>query len=156
VTAKTHSYKTEVRWTGNLGRGTETYRGYSRDHEISAQGKAAPIACSSDAAFRGDAARYNPEELFVAALSTCHMLWVLHLCADRGIVVTEYEDEATGTMVEEKDGSGRFTEVVLRPRMAITDPARRDDALAAHDEAHRMCFLANSVSCPVKHKPEVR
>ena len=151
----THRYEIEVRWTGNLGAGTADYRAYSRDHEIGARGKAGAIACSSDPAFRGDAARYNPEELLVASLSTCHMLWVLHLCADAGIVVTAYCDHATGTMIEEPDGSGRFAEVTLNPRMTITEPGRVDDAIALHERAHRMCFVANSVRFPVRHRPEV-
>jgi organic hydroperoxide reductase OsmC/OhrA len=150
-----HQFGVEVRWTGNLGAGTENYRAYSRNHEICAPGKAAAIRGSSDPAFRGDAARYNPEELLVAALSTCHMLWMLHLCAEAGIVVTEYSDSPAGSMVEDDDGSGRFTEVVLRPRMAITEDARAQDALALHDEAHRLCFIANSVRFPVRHEAEV-
>src|SRR5690242_17402343 len=119
-----HLYQMTTRWTGNLGTGTSAYKAYSRDHEISGAGKGAAIAGSSDPMFRGDRARYNPEELLVSALSACHMLWVLHLCADAGIVITEYTDDAAGEMVEHSDGSGEFTRVVLRPRMRITDPAR--------------------------------
>src|SRR5262245_47382036 len=111
--SREHRYRIEVRWTGNLGAGTREYRAYSRNHEIRADLKYAPISGSSDPAFRGDVARYNPEDLLVASLSTCHMLWVLHLCADAGIVVTAYEDSATGLMLEQTDGSGSFAEVVL-------------------------------------------
>ncbi len=92
---KTHAYQIRTTWTGNRGAGTSDYRGYERAHEFSAPGKPV-IAGSSDPAFRGDATRYNPEELLVAALSACHMLWYLHLCAESGIVVTEYVDEARG------------------------------------------------------------
>ncbi len=150
----THRYEVEVRWTGNLGLGTTGYRAYSRNHEFSAPGKVT-VACSSDPTYRGDPARYNPEELLVASLSACHMLWVLHLCAEAGIVLTRYADSATGTMTLESDGSGRLTEVTLNPRMTITDPTRRGDAVAIHDQAHRMCFIANSVNFPVRHRPEV-
>ena len=151
----THRYEIDVCWTGNLGPGTADYRAYARDHEIGAPGKAACIVCSSDPAFRGNAARYNPEELLVASLSACHMLWVLHLCAEANIIVTSYSDRATGTMISEPDGSGRFAEVTLNPRMTITKPGRVDDAIALHERAHRMCFIANSVRFPVRHKPEV-
>ena len=76
---KRHTYQTQVDWTGNTGEGTKTYQGYGRDHTITSDGKAR-IQGSSDPAFRGDATRYNPEELLVASLSACHMLWYLHLC----------------------------------------------------------------------------
>ena len=149
---RTHEYRVTNRWTGNLGSGTSGYGAYSRDHELSGAGKAAAIAGSSDAAFRGDRARYNPEELLVGALSACHMLWVLHLCADAGIVVTEYADEAWGEMVEHADGSGEFARVVLRPRMRIADGARAEEARAMHDRAHAVCCLARSVRFAVEHE----
>jgi organic hydroperoxide reductase OsmC/OhrA len=152
---RTHSYLVANRWTGNLGSGTSAYGDYSRDHEISGADKAAPIPGSSDPAFRGNRARYSPEELLVGALSTCHMLWVLHLCADAGIVVLEYADEARGEMVEHSDGSGEFTRVVLRPRMRITDVSRAAEAIAIHDRAHAVCCLARSVAFPVEHEAAV-
>ena len=124
-----HHYRISTRWTGNLASGTSTYTAYSRNHELSGEGKSAAIAGSSDPAFRGDPSRYNPEELLVGALSACHMLWVLHLCADAGIVVTEYSDDAIGEMVEHGDGSGEFTRVVLCPRMRITDAEIRAQQL---------------------------
>lgn len=144
----THSYKTLVTWTGNLGSGTSDYRAYSRDHIIKVDGKH-EIMASSDPAFRGDSTRYNPEEMFVASLSTCHMLWFLHLCADAGIVVTDYKDEATGSMIEDEYG-GRFQEVILRPQASITDESKRPLANELHHKAHRFCFIANSVKCEVK------
>jgi organic hydroperoxide reductase OsmC/OhrA len=105
--------------------------------------------------FRGDPARYNPEELLVGALSACHMLWALHYCADAGIVVTEYVDDAHGEMVERGDGSGEFTSVVLRPRMKITDPARVEDAIAVHGRVHAVCAIARSVNFAVSCEPSV-
>jgi organic hydroperoxide reductase OsmC/OhrA len=151
----THSFAVTTRWTGNLGSGTSGYRAYSRNHEIDGAGKGAPIAGSSDPAFRGDGARYNPEELLVASLSTCHMLWMLHLCADAGIVVLEYSDTASGEMRVHPDGAGEFVAVTLRPRMRLADAARTDDALVLHHRAHEMCFIARSVNFPVRHEPEV-
>ena len=152
---RTHEYRISSRWTGNLGSGTSAYTAYSRDYEWTGEGKTATVPGSSDPAFRGDPARYNPEELLVAALASCHMLWVLHLCADAGIVVTEYADDARGEMVEHADGSGEMTLVVLRPRMRIADPARAEDVPAIHDRAHAVCCLARSVNFPVRHEPEV-
>jgi len=150
-----HQFEITTTWTGNTGTGTRDYRSYSRDHEVNAIGKRGPILGSSDPAFRGDHSRYNPEELLIASLSTCHMLWMLHLCADAGIVITEYSDAASGIMALRPDGSGEFSSVTLRPRMKITDPARIEHAKALHREAHRMCFIAQSVKFPVGHDPVV-
>ncbi|MFP5353959.1 MAG: OsmC family protein [Gemmatimonadota bacterium] len=149
---QSHRYTLDLTWTGNLGTGTATYRGYSRSHELSAPGKH-PIACSSDPAFRGDATRYNPEELLVGSLSACHMLWYLHLCADAGVVLETYRDAAEGTMVVEADGGGRFTEVILRPHGTYRDPV--DPALIRqlHERAHALCFVANSMNFPVRVEP---
>ncbi|MGH9718845.1 MAG: OsmC family protein [Bryobacteraceae bacterium] len=150
-----HQYRVTTAWTGNLGAGTSAYRAYSRNYEIHAGSKAAAIPGSSDPGFLGDAARYNPEELLVASLSACHMLWVLHLCAAAGIVVTGYIDEAIGTMRENPDGSGEFTSVVLHPRVTITEAARIDEAKALHHRAHELCFIARSVNFPVVNDPMV-
>lgn len=152
---KSHKFEVQTTWTGNLGSGTSDYRKYKRDHEITGPGKAAVISGSSAPAFRGDASRYNPEELLIAALSTCHMLWVLHLCADAGIVVTSYSDLASGIMSANADGSGQFTEVLLQPRMVIGDSKRIDEASALHAKAHKLCFIARSVNFPVRHEPVV-
>lgn len=146
---KEHVYRTNLAWTGNLGGGTKTYGGYSRAHEISVGGKPA-VPCSSDPHFRGDASRYNPEELLVAALSACHMLWYLHLCADAGVVVTDYADAATGRMTETPDGGGHFTEVTLNPRVVISKDSDAEKARALHHRAHELCFIANSVNFPVR------
>ena len=148
-----HEYTTHIRWTGNLGEGTSEYRAYSRNHEITAPKKSAPIAGSSDPHFRGEAARYNPEDLLLASLSACHMLSYLHLCAINNVVVTAYEDEALGAMRENKDGSGEFTVVMLRPRVTVTAASDSTKALQLHEEAGKLCFIARSVNFPVRHEP---
>lgn len=153
--SKLHKYETTVRWTGNKGTGTSAYRAYGRDHEISAPGKPV-IAASSDPAFLGDASRYNPEDLLVASLSTCHMLWYLHLCAVNKIVVLDYEDHAAGTMEESADGGGRFIEVTLRPRITVSKDSDPEKAKELHHEAHEKCYVANSVNFPVGCVPEIR
>jgi organic hydroperoxide reductase OsmC/OhrA len=149
-----HHFIMELRWTGNRGTGTSTYRAYGRDHEISAPGKSAPIAASSTPVFRGDKERYNPEELLIASLSSCHMLWFLHLCAEAGITVTSYSDSASGTMHLHSDGSGQFTEVVLHPRAEYTEPPSREKLDELHHRAHELCFIARSVNFPVRCSPE--
>ncbi len=154
ATRKAHSFGVSVAWTGNTGEGTGGYTAYERAHEISAEGKPV-IPGSSDPAFRGDAARYNPEELLVASLSACHMLWFLHLCADAHIVVTRYEDRAEGTMRLTDDGGGHFEEVVLRPEVTVRKGCDPELAQALHARAHHLCFIANSVNFPVRNEPTV-
>jgi len=149
-----HLYEVTVAWTGNKGLGTKTYADYARDHEISAKGKPV-LPASSDPAFRGDPSRYNPEDLLVASISACHMLWYLHFCAVNGVVVTRYKDEASGIMKEEKGGLGAFTEATLRPHVTITKDSDAAKALALHEQAHRFCFIANSVKFPVKNEPSI-
>jgi organic hydroperoxide reductase OsmC/OhrA len=151
---KRHTYQICVDWTGNDGDGTKTYKGYRRDHIITAAGKP-QIPGSSDPHFRGDAGRYNPEELFVASLSTCHMLWYLHLCAVNQVTVLDYRDAASGIMEEAEDGSGVFVRVLLKPAVKIAAGDDRQKALALHHEAHRFCFIANSVNFPVDVAPEI-
>jgi organic hydroperoxide reductase OsmC/OhrA len=149
-----HHYTATVRWTGNTGTGTSTYRAYKRDHEISAEGKTT-IAGSSDPQFRGDRTRWSPEDLLVASLSACHQLWYLHLCADAGIVVTAYEDRAEGLMTEEANGAGQMKRVVLRPKVTITDGSKVELAKSLHAQAHAMCFIARSMNFPVEHEPTI-
>jgi organic hydroperoxide reductase OsmC/OhrA len=152
--SREHHYRVTVTWTGNHGEGTSGYRSFGREHEVSADGKPS-LPGSADPAFRGDPARWNPEELLVVALSQCHMLWYLHLCSANGIVVTSYVDEPDGTMAEEPGGGGRFTTVTLRPKVMITTPDLHDKAVELHAEAAKLCFIANSVNFPVHHEPVV-
>lgn len=148
---KEHQYHTALRWTGNTGKGTETYRGYERAHIISAQGKT-DIACSSDPSFRGDRTKYNPEELFLASLSSCHMLWFLHLSSDAGVIVQEYTDSAKGIMIEYEDGNGRFKEVILQPHVKVKEEWMMEKVNELHDKAHQFCFISNSCNFPVRHE----
>lgn len=147
-----HTFRVKVEWTGNTGKGTLDYAAYKRAHEISAEGKPV-IPGSSDPAFRGDKSRYNPEELLVASLSACHMLWYLHLCADAKIIVTDYRDEAHGTMKLTADGGGHFTEVTLKPYVKIQKGCDANLAEELHSRAHHLCFIANSMNFPVKVEP---
>jgi organic hydroperoxide reductase OsmC/OhrA len=151
---KKHEYDIALRWTGNRGTGTSGYNVYGRDHEISSPPKSVVLALSSDPHFHGDASRYNPEDLLVASLSSCHLLSYLHLCAVNQVVVTAYEDNASGTM-EEDELSARFTEVTLRPRVTISPESDTARAMELHEEAARLCFIARSVNFPVRHEPVI-
>lgn len=148
-----HDYRVDVEWTGNRGSGTDGYRNYGRDHVIRIDGKP-PLQGSADPTFRGDASRYNPEDLLVSALSACHMLSYLHMATVAGVVVTAYTDAAEGRMATDGDG-GRFVEVVLHPVVTITAGSDAGKAAAAHEAAHHACFIANSVNFPVRCEPRL-
>ena len=150
---KEHFYTANLKWTGNNGTGTDGYTKYERSHEIFIDGKP-NILMSSDPSFRGDRSCYNPEELLVCSISSCHMLWYLHLCMDAGVVVMGYQDQAKGTMEESADGSGRFTEIILNPKVVVASAEMIAKANALHEQAHKMCFIANSVNFPIHHQAQ--
>jgi organic hydroperoxide reductase OsmC/OhrA len=149
-----HHYRLTSTWTGNRGTGTSGYRDYDRAVTLQVAGKPELVA-SADRPFRGDPERWNPEDLLLAALSECHLLSYLHACVTAGVVVTAYEDDATGTMVLDGTGGGAFREVVLRPRVTVADAAMVEAAEAAHAQANAWCFIANSVNFPVRHEATI-
>lgn len=153
MSGKTHTYTCSTTWTGNTGKGTASYKAYSRDHVYSAPGKP-DLPGSSDPAFRGDARRYNPEELLVASLSSCHMLFYLSIAARRGFVIDQYRDEAVGQMTK-VDGKLAMTVVTLHPDVHYGGDARptREQEDAMHHEAHDECFIARSVKTDVRCEP---
>ncbi len=148
-----HRYALTVQWTGNLGEGTQSYRGYSRDHDVLIPGLPV-IKGSADPTFHGDRERYNPEQLLLAALAQCHMLSYLHVAVKHGVVVTEYRDDASGLLRLNRDGSGQFESVTLRPRVTVADGSQADLAARLHHDANQVCFIARSVNFPVEHEPE--
>ena len=148
-----HKYQVWVQWDGNRGSGTSGYREYGREHTIRATGKP-DIPGSSDPAFLGDAARWNPEDLLVASASACHKLWYLHLCAEAGVSVLAYVDDAQGTMLDSPE-QGRFKEIVLRPRVTIRAGDDPDLAEKLHHAAHEKCYVANSVNFPIRCEPRI-
>lgn len=152
---KTHHYELAITWTGNTGAGTTSLRGYSRDHEVTADGPE-PIAASSDPAFRGDPSRWNPEQLYLASIAQCHMLWYLGLAAGTGIVVTDYQDRPTGVMIEEANGAGQFASVTLHPTVTITAGSDASLAEALHHRVADYCFIARSINTPIEHEVTIR
>lgn len=150
-----HNYALDLDWAGNLGQGTSAYEGYSREHRIRIAGKPDLIA-TADPMFRGDAALHNPEDLLLAALSGCHLLTYLALCARARINVLSYRDRASGTLLLTKDGGGHFTEVVLRPEVVVAEEVMLEKARFYHGEVHKYCFIARSVNFPVRCEALVR
>ncbi len=151
--SKNHHYSARINWTGNKGSGTSSYRNYERSYDIAIEGKPI-IKASSDPAFLGDETKHNPEDLFLASISSCHMLWFLHLCAQAGVIVSSYHDDVIGTMEEEKDGKGRFVEVVLAPKVEVEYEEMIEQTDALHKKANEMCFIANSCNFKIVHQAE--
>jgi organic hydroperoxide reductase OsmC/OhrA len=150
-----HDYKARLVWDGNLGTGTTTYQGYGRKYRLSIDGKP-DIVGSADPMFRGDANAYNPEDLFVAALSSCHLLSYLALCARSKINVVAYEDNAHGILKLLPNGGGIFESVTLRPNVTLAPGSDEKKAMELHEQAHDLCFIAASVKIPVLHEPQVK
>ena len=150
-----HHYRAELTWDGSRGAGTSTYDGYGREYRVTIEGKP-ELRGSADPAFRGDAATHNPEDHFLAAISGCHMLSYLALCAKYGIRVEAYRDVASGIMQEDGKGGGRFTEVVLHPSVTIADAQHAERAMTLHERGHDLCFIASSCSVPIRHEATVR
>lgn len=147
----THQYELQLHWTGNNGEGTSHYRAYDRNHIVKFPNKPDLLA-SADPTFRGDPTKYNPEELLLAALSGCHMMSFLHVCVNAGVIVTAYEDRATGSMVVNSNGSGRFTEVILNPIVTVAETSMMINLDELHTKANKLCFIANSCNFPILHK----
>lgn len=149
-----HNYSVNIKWTGNKGKGTSNYREFDRSHTISVEGKL-DILGSSDPKFRGDKTKYNPEEFLIASLSSCHMLWYLHLCSENAVTVLSYFDQAVGTMTETLTGGGSFSNVTLEPIITVAKSTMVDKAYELHKKASELCFIANSVNFKVDHSPVV-
>lgn len=154
MAARTHEYTAAITWTGNLGEGTRNYRSYKRNWSVETQGKPV-IHCSNDPLLGGDPKLHNPEDMLLASLSACHMLWYLHLASDAGIVVTSYKDEPLAVGEVEPSGAGRFLSATLRPKVAVTPQSDAAKARSIHWDIHAYCFIARSVNFPVHYAPEI-
>jgi len=153
---KTHNYQTALKWDGNLGEGTSGYQNYSRNHLLWGPEKNEAILASSDPNFQGDSDRYNPEELFLSSIATCHMLWYLHLCASENIIVESYTDRPAGIMIENKDGSGQSERVTLYHPVLLKAESMIEKEISLHQKADAMCFISRSCNFAIDHQPEIR
>lgn len=150
--AGTHAFTAAIRWTGNRGQGTSSYRGYDRTWDI-VSGNKVVVHCSNDPLLGGDPAKHNPEDLLLASLSSCHMLWYLHLASDAGIVVHAYSDAPEGVGETLKNGAGRYLSATLRPHIVVSRGSNLQLAADIHHEVHKYCFIARSVNFPVSYQP---
>ena len=149
-----HNYKSAVKWTGNQGSGTSNYKEFERSYTIKVENKAV-IHGSSDPEFRGDRTKHNPEELLLAAVSSCHMLWYLHLCSEAKIVVVDYLDNATAVLDETENGNGKFSSITLNPIVTVTEKSMIEHATELHKKANEFCFVSNSLNFKVEHLPVI-
>jgi organic hydroperoxide reductase OsmC/OhrA len=147
-----HNYKLALKWTGNQGTGTSNYKDFERSYNIQIENKT-DILGSSDPEFRGDRTKHNPEELLLAAVSSCHMLWYLHFCSESEIIVTNYVDHATAILEETENGNGKFSSITLNPTITITENSMIEKAIELHKKANEFCFVANSLNFKVEHQP---
>ena len=149
-----HNYKLAVKWTGNQGSGTSNYNEFERSYAIQIENKVV-IHGSSDPEFRGDRTKHNPEELLLAATSSCHMLWYLHFCSENKIIVVDYIDNATAILQETENGNGKFSSITLNPIVTVTEKAMIEQATELHKKANEFCFVANSLNFKVEHQPVI-
>ena len=150
-----HHYQSHLTWDGNRGDGTSSYQSYGREYRIEFEGKPV-LHGTADVAFRGEADKHNPEDLFLAAIVSCHMLSYLALCAKYSVNVVAYEDSASGMMKEDARGGGRFEEVTLRPVVTVASDDQREKALELHERAHELCYIASSCSVPIHHQATIQ
>jgi len=146
-----HLFKAEVKWTSNQIQEDPTKRIYSKNHQIIIEGKPV-LDVSAAKAFKGDPELYNPEDLLLSSLVSCHMMSYLYVCSQNGIEVLEYSDNAEATLEVNPDGSGRFVEVRLKPKVKILNSDKIELAIELHKKANQLCFIANSCNFPVLHE----
>lgn len=150
--AAVHRYRATCSWSGSTAAG---YHAYDRTHVAAAEPAEARLTLASDPAFLGDPAHLNPEQLVVLAASSCQLLSFLAVASRARLDVREYDDDATATMPE-ADKPVRLAEIVLRPRIVLAAGPSEQRVRHLVEVAHRECFIANSLSTPVRVEPEIR
>lgn len=146
-----HTFKAKVNWTINEGDSTQNPRTFSRNHSVIIANKTSRLEVSAAKLFRGDDTLYNPEDLLLSALASCHMMSYLYVCAQNNIEVLSYTDTAEGDLEVEATGNGSFKKVRLKPIVTIKDAAQKALAHSLHEKANSLCFIANSCNFPISH-----
>ena len=147
-----HVYRTSLSWDGSTADG---YAAYDRGHTVEAAPARTVLSLSSDPAFRGDAELLNPEQLLVAAASSCQLLSFLAIAARSGVDVRSYRDETEAVMPED-DEPMRITRIVLRPAVVVAAGIPEERVLRIVEKAHEECYVANSLSAQVVLEPTIR
>jgi len=146
-----HTFKAKVNWLLNEGENTQNPRTFSRNHNVFIDKKLTSLDVSAAKMFRGDEALYNPEDLLLSALASCHMMSYLYVCSLHHIEVLSYTDCAEGDLEVDASGRGSFKMVRLKPIVTIKDVSKKELALSLHNKANSLCFIANSCNFPIAH-----
>ena len=150
-----HIFKAQVNWELTEGESTKNPRSFSRNHTVSIANKKADMEVPAAKPFRGDETCYNPEDLLLSALASCHMMSYLYVCAQNNIEVLSYTDNAEGILEVQPTGSGAFSKVILNPVVTIKNELQKELALSLHEKANTLCFIANSCNFPISHHAKV-
>ena len=146
-----HLFKATLNWTSQQNQNKLSERYYSKTHQIKIEGKPV-LDISAAKAFKGNPSLYNPEDLLLSSLVSCHMMSYLYVCSQNGIEILEYSDHAEAILEVSPDGSGRFVEVKLFPKVKISNSDQIELALQLHQKANQLCFIANSCNFSVLHE----
>ncbi|RVT76635.1 osmotically inducible protein OsmC [Flavobacterium sufflavum] len=147
-----HLFKAKLNWTSVPKETISDSKRYSKTHQIAIEGKAI-LDVSAAKAFKGDPVLYNPEDLLLSSVISCHMMSYLYVCSQNGITVVSYQDDAEATLEVSENGSGRFIEIRLKPQVIIKEKEKIDEALSLHEKANELCFIANSCNFLILHFP---
>lgn len=142
------NYTLALNWLGDKN---GTHHREDRFYEIRIEGKPKLLG-SADQPFFGDPSLYNPEDLLLSALSSCHMMSYLYVCRKAGIKISSYQDNPVGTLKLNKEGIGKFENVTLKPQVVLADKSQTQQASALHHKAGKLCFIANSVNFDIKYE----
>ncbi|WP_066220794.1 OsmC family protein [Formosa haliotis] len=152
--SSTFQFKIYNQWNSESAQDEKKAGGSLKTHQVFLEdGKHMEVSAAKP--FKGDASKYNPEELLMAALSSCHFMSYKYVCDKAGILIKGYKDEVEGVLVLNADGSGAFTKITLKPTVILHDISQRDLAITLHDEASKLCFIANSCAFPIVYKPAI-
>jgi organic hydroperoxide reductase OsmC/OhrA len=147
-----HIFKAKLNWSSVPKEAITNSKQYIKTHQITIEGKEI-LTVSAAKAFKGDPSLYNPEDLLLSSLVSCHMMSYLYVCSQNGIDVVSYQDDAEATLEVSENGSGRFIEVRLYPKVVILQKEKIDEALKLHSKANELCFIANSCNFKIVHNP---
>ena len=150
-----YTFKAQINREINEGESTSNPRNFSRNHNVTIANKVSGLTVSAAKYFRGDETLYNPEDLLLSALASCHMMSYLYVCSQHNIEVLSYTDQAEGDLEVVASGSGSFKCVRLKPVVTIKDANQKALALSLHTKANALCFIANSCNFPISHEATI-
>ena len=145
-----HEFQVEINWKKPEQTPIVADKKKFKNHKITLDNKP-DLNVSAAKSFKGDASLYNPEDLLLSSLASCHFMSYLYCCSQHGIEVLSYTDKAFAYLEVNADGSGRIIKVVLNPEFTITNPNQVELAILLHTKANKLCFIANSCNFPVEH-----